>query len=177
MKTVSKNPARSAALLGMLGALAVLLSWIENALPPFPFLPPGGKAGFSNILTMYAAGALGLADALCIVLIKAFFTLATRGVSAFLMSLCGGLLSVLVMAAALKSKSPFGCVGVGIAGAAAHQGAQFCVSLALIGNAAVFYLPFMLIMAVTAGCTTGGILYAILPVLERLTAKIIKTEP
>ena len=169
LKSENKNKTKKLVLLGMLAAVAVVLSSLENLLPPLPFLPPGSKAGFSNIITMYAAGAFGLPGAIGISLIKALFALMTRGAAAFLTSLCGGLLSTLIMALLLMKKSPFGFIGVGVAGSAAHQTGQFLVCSLLIGEAAFVYLPFMLLAGAVTGCVTGALLYLILPALTRLT--------
>ena len=86
-----KKKAEHIALIGLLGALALVLGILENLLPPLPGMPPGAKAGLSNLVTMFAAGAIGLPAALFIAAIKGLFAFLTRGVSAGLMSLCGGL--------------------------------------------------------------------------------------
>ena len=85
------------AVCGLLGALALVLALLEGMLPPLPGLPPGAKPGLSNIATMFAAGSLGLPYALAVALVKGMFAFLTRGVTAGLMSLSGGLLSTLAM--------------------------------------------------------------------------------
>lgn len=77
----------SVALLGLLAALALALSFLEGLLPALPV--PGAKLGLSNIVTMYALTALSLPAALGITAVKAVFAL-LRGGSAFLMSAAGG---------------------------------------------------------------------------------------
>ena len=78
-----------------LSALALALSAAEGFFTPV--LPPGAKAGVSNIVVMYAAASLGLPSALVIALAKATFALLTRGVIAFGMSAAGGVLSALTL--------------------------------------------------------------------------------
>ena len=108
----------SVALLGLLAALALALSFLEGLLPALPV--PGAKLGLSNIVTMYALTALSLPAALGITAVKAVFAL-LRGGSAFLMSAAGGLLSTLVMALCLRLfRGKMGDIGIGIAGAVAH---------------------------------------------------------
>ena len=52
------------ALMGLLFALAMALSFLESLLPALPMLPPGIRLGLSNIVTMYALFALvGVAGA------------------------------------------------------------------------------------------------------------------
>ena len=85
---------RRTALTGILGGLCLALSALEGVLlPDIWFLPPGAKPGLSNIVVMFSARAIGAIPTLFIVLIKAVFALLTRGGTAFLMSLSGGLLS------------------------------------------------------------------------------------
>ena len=47
------------ALMGLLFALAMALSFLESLLPALPMLPPGIRLGLSNIVTMYALFVLG----------------------------------------------------------------------------------------------------------------------
>jgi heptaprenyl diphosphate synthase len=53
------NAARRVAFLGLLFALAVVLSWLEWMIPALPALPPGVKLGLSNIVTMYTLFFIG----------------------------------------------------------------------------------------------------------------------
>ena len=118
-----KKKTERIALIGLLGALALVLGILENLLPPLPGMPPGAKAGLSNLVTMFAAGAIGLPAALFIAAIKGLFAFLTRGVSAGLMSLCGGLLSTLIMGILWK-KTKFTPVFIGVCGAFAARRAM-----------------------------------------------------
>ena len=143
--------------LGLLGACAVTLSLLEGFLPPLPFLPPGAKAGFSNIVTMFTASYFGLAPTLCLCLIKSLFVLITRGVSAFCMSMLGGIASGVVMWLCFRFR--FSLLFTGIAGALAHNTAQLLTAIVLTGTPYLYtYYPFLLIFAVIAGSITGLIL-------------------
>ena len=84
------------ALMGLLAATAMVLSYLESMLPT-AFLPPGAKPGFSNLANMFAAAVLGLPSALTIAVLKACFAGLMRGGTSFFMSLCGGVLSTFVM--------------------------------------------------------------------------------
>ena len=59
------------ALMGILCALALSLSFLENLIPPLPFVPPGAKPGFSNIATMFSLSELGFGYGIVITLCKA----------------------------------------------------------------------------------------------------------
>ena len=74
--------ARQTALLGMLFALSMALSFLESMLTPFLGLMPAMKLGLSNIVVMYAVLFLNRRSALYLVLLKALFALLTSGVTA-----------------------------------------------------------------------------------------------
>lgn len=158
---------RRVAFIGMLGALALVLSALEAMLPPLPMLPPGAKLGLSNIVTMYAAGAVGLVPALCIALLKGLFAGAMSGSVALLMSTAGGLASTLVMWLLLRpKKQPFGTIGLGVASALTHNMAQLGVAALLTTPAVGWYAPWLLLFGVAAGILTGLVLRAVTPFLE-----------
>lgn len=158
---------RKIAVCGLLGALALVLTLLEGMLPPIPGLPPGARPGLSNIVTMIAAGSLGLPYALAIALIKGVFAFLTRGVTAGLMSLSGGLMSTLAMWVVWK-KTRFSLLFTGVCGALAHNAAQLCIAVFLTGRAALFYIPAMLLLSIVCGLCTGLVLRLLLPLLEKL---------
>lgn len=162
--------AQKTALLGMLGAAALALSFLENLIPGLPGLPPGAKPGFSNIAAMAAAARLGFAGALPIMLLKACFAGLTRGAAACFMSLAGGLLSMAMMLLLLRGKrNPFGAAGTGILCAIAHNFGQLLASWALTGTKAIFgYAPLLLLFALLTGIVTGAVYGAVSPSLNRI---------
>lgn len=157
------------ALLGILGAQALALSFMENLIPALPGLPPGAKPGFSNIVTMYTAAELGLGQALVITALKAVFAGITRGPTAFFMSLSGGLLSTLVMyGQMILKKQPFGITGIAVAAAIAHNLGQLIVAMGLTGTPAIInYAPLLLLFAIVTGLITGTVLRIIMPALKK----------
>ena len=90
------NKTHSIALSGLLFALAMALSFIEGTLV-IPGLLPGMKLGLANIVVMYALFFMGPKQALVLDVLKAFFVFLVSGWTAGFLSLCGGLLSLLVM--------------------------------------------------------------------------------
>ena len=167
----------SVALLGVLGAEALALSFLENFIPAIPGLPPGAKPGFSNIVTMFTAGTMGFLPALAITVIKSVFAFVTRGATAGLMSFAGGLLSTVVMVLLLRlEKNPFGIMGVSVASAVAHNAGQLLVACILSGTPALVlgYGPLLLLFAVVTGSVTGVVLKVIMPALEKQSGKFGK---
>jgi heptaprenyl diphosphate synthase len=88
---------REVAWTGMLFALAIALSFLESAITPLLGLMPAMKLGLSNLVVMYALLFLNTRTAAELVLLKALFALLTRGPIAGFLSLCGGVLSFLVL--------------------------------------------------------------------------------
>lgn len=157
-------------LIGILGAQAIVLSFLENLIPAIPGLPPGAKPGFSNIVTMFTADICGFLPAVFVTLIKAIFAGITRGVTAFFMSLAGGMLSTVVMYLLLKMKKcPFGILGISICSAISHNAGQLIVAMIMTGTPrlALGYGPFLLLYAVITGIITGTILKIVMPALEK----------
>ncbi len=164
-----KKSNRKIALLGILGAQALALSFLENLIPPLPGLPPGAKPGFSNIVTMYTAATMGLGEALYITVLKAVFAGLTRGATAFFMSICGGLSSTFVMFWLIKlKKQPFGIAGIAVASAVAHNLGQLLAAMVITGTYSVLgYAPLLFFFAVITGLVTGTVLKVVMPALKK----------
>jgi heptaprenyl diphosphate synthase len=145
---------------------------VENSLPSISFfLPvPGVKLGLSNIAVMYALFFLNRKPAFIIAVLKATFVLITRGPMAGLLSLSGGVLSVLVMTILIfVFKEKISYLILSIFGSITHNIGQFAVvSLIYSGIYLWAYLPILLISGVIAGIATSILLRFILPAFNRL---------
>ena len=165
------SAAKKVAFLGIMGALALSLSFIESLIPPLPGLPPGVKPGFSNVVTMFLASCSGISDAFLITILKSAFAGITRGTTAMLMSAVGGLLSTLAACILLRSsKIKFGYIGIGIICAVCHNIGQLMVACFLSGTWALVtgYGPILMLFAVATGFVTGTTLKLVLPALEKI---------
>ena len=172
------SAARRVAVTGLLGALALALSFLEGLLPPVPVLPPGAKLGLSNIAVLYAVQCLGFWPALGIALVKGVFAGLTRGGLALLMSLSRGFLSTGIVFLLYRLKHPrFGLLGLGISGALAHNLGQLLTASLLTTPAAAWYAPWLIGFGVLFGAVTGIILRVTMPVLNRLLpSSFVDTE-
>ena len=170
--------AKKTALMGILCAQALALSFLENMIPAMPFMPPGAKPGFSNIVTMFATLTMGLPQAMCITVVKAAFAGVTRGFTAFCMSLAGGVLSTLAMWLLLRVKSrPFGLLGVAIVSAVCHNAGQLAMAVVFTGTGAVLgYAPALLIFSLITGAITGTVLRVVMPALEKQSGFFMKQD-
>lgn len=164
------SPAKKAALFGILAALALALSALESLLPPLPI--PGLKLGLSNLATLFALSSLGLPAALAVTAAKALFALLRSG-TACLMSLAGGLFSTLVMAALWRWGRPrFSLIGIGIAGAVAHNTAQLLMAMLLLSSALIYYFPLLLAASLVTGAITGLSFRLLLPQLNKAVHRL-----
>lgn len=153
------------ALSGIMCALGIAISFTESLIPPIVSIP-GAKPGFSNIVIMYAMGSLGFPYALAITVFKALFALITRGLTAFFMSLCGGLFSLLIMLLLFRIKSnKIGYIGIGVLCAVFHNLGQLTVAVVILGKTILAIAPWLLISGVICGMVTGTVFGLTYPVL------------
>ncbi|MBQ8763989.1 MAG: Gx transporter family protein [Clostridia bacterium] len=167
---MKKNIAYKTALSAILCALALSLGFLESLIPPIPLLPPGAKPGLSNIITMFAAGSIGLAQAIMIVVVKGCFAFVTRGFTAGIMSLSGGIFSAVVMYFLLKySGKIFGLIGISVLSALAHNIGQLFAAVFITGTASIaYYAPALAVFGIATGAITGVIFKAVIPALDKL---------
>ena len=160
------------ALLGMLCALSVAISYIEALIPPLVPVP-GVKPGFSNIVTMFATASLGFPYGLAVAVFKATFALITRGVTAFLMSLCGGMLSLLMMWPLFRlTSTSIGYIGIGVLSAVSHNMGQLAVAVVILGKAILYIAPVLMLSGIVCGALTGTIFRYVYPLLHQHTVKL-----
>ena len=173
MKSVSPNTKR-VAFGGLMLALALVLSFIEQQFPVLPFLPPGVKLGLSNIICMYALFSVGLSMALSISVAKALFVFLMRGLTAGALSLGGGLLSLLGMffLNLLFRKSNLSYMFLSISGGVLHNLGQYF--LVVIISAIPFfslYLAALIFFGALMGTLTGLIFSLVYPAMEKINPK------
>ncbi len=166
---MKNSPAKKAALMGVFGAEAIVLGFLESLIPPVVPVP-GVKLGFSNIVTMFCASALGAKYAFGVTLFKAAFALFTRGTTAFFMSLCGGLLSLAAMLVLFRfADKKAGYIGIGIVCAVLHNVGQLAVAAAVFGTSVLSITAPLLAAGAVTGVITGTVLKLTNPVLLRQT--------
>lgn len=164
--------ARRIAYYGIAGTLCILLSVLEGVLVPYiPGLPPGAKPGLSNIVIMLMAATGEGAGLFFPVLLKSLAVLLTRGGSAFLMSLSGGVLSAGLMLILYRLRlKKVGEAGIGVLSACAHNLGQLLVSMFFTGTPAmIWYLPVLLVFGTLTGFCTGIFTAVLLPYVRNLT--------
>lgn len=149
-----KNSKRIA-VVGLLTALAFILSYLESLLPvPVPI--PGIKLGLANLVVLVALYLLGPGEAFALSMVRIILISFTFGSpSTLLFSLAGGLLSFLVMWV-LSRKEDFSIIGVSVAGGIMHNVGQLAVAAAVVKSGSLlYYLPVLLAAGVVTGLAIG----------------------
>lgn len=156
------SPARRAALLGALTALALVAGYIE-VLVPLPVTVPGVKLGLGNVVVLYAILALGPKPAAFLMLAKVVCsTLLFANPQMFVFSLAGGTLSWAVMSLAAKS-GVFSTVAVSVLGGISHNAGQLiAVAAVLSPQVALINAPVLAIAGTICGALIGIVVAALL---------------
>lgn len=164
---------KSMVLTGLLFATAIVLTIVENTFPPIMVGVPGVKLGLSNIAIMYALFFLKKRQAYSVAILKGIFVFLTRGFAAGVLSLTGGILSLIVMTilmAIFKEKISY--LVISIFGAVLHNiGQLLAISLLFTTIYIWAYLPVLVITGVLAGIATSTLLKFILPAFNKLGLK------
>jgi len=170
-KSASSKPssakllARSALFL----AMTLILSYVEHQFGSLPLMPPGVKLGLSNVPVMYSLLFTGLPFALLLAVLKSLFVLLTRGFISGLLSLLGGLFSVLMMALLLRLfKTKISYLTLSVAGAVSHNLGQLVGACFFMGGFLWVYLPILILSGVLMGLLTGFLLKVVLPYLQHI---------
>lgn len=163
----NKQISKKVAYMGAMFSLTLVLSYLEyNLLPPLPI--NGVKLGLSNIVVMYCVFFKGGTCAFSLGFLKSVFVLMTRGAISGVISLFGGLTSILVMSFAYKyEKDKKGYVFVSLLGGVFHNiGQLICASFILKSTVIYYYLPILIISGIIVGFITATIFKILTPYLK-----------
>ena len=159
---------RRVALMGLFFAMSLTFSFLENMVV-IPGLPPGIKLGLSNLVTMYCLFFLGKGSAYGLALLKGLFVFLTRGPVGAFLSLCGGLLSVTVMAIAdFGTKKRLSYTALSILGAVSHNVGQLIAAHFLVNQFLFYYIPVLLLSGLVMGVLTGTMFGYLAPYLKKI---------
>lgn len=166
----SHSAVRYTAVTGLLGALMAAFSYVESAATALLPLPPGVKPGFANIIVMFACTSVGIGCAFTLTLIKSAFAAMISGVTAGIISLAGGIMSM--TATALLIKKAYGkmsFVGISVIGALCHNAGQTVAACLVLGSFYyAAYFPVLAVSAVITGAVTGTVLNCVMKPLKKI---------
>ena len=146
------------ALMGVLTALALGLSYAERFIPLGLIVPlPGVKLGLANIVTVVALYYFGALPALSVAMLRCLLgSFFGGGATVFLFSALGALFSWAAMCFCAR-KGRLSVYGICITGAAFHNMGQITAAVFLTGFSVVYYLPYLLLTSLFTGTLTGFI--------------------
>lgn len=146
---------RKIARMGLLVALAMILSYVESLIPAFVAVP-GVKVGLANIVVIFALYTLGPLEALTVSLLRVILSSFLFGsVLSLLYSLSGALLSLGGMIVMKKLKI-FSTLVVSVTGGVLHNVGQILVAcLVLETDVLLYYLPVLILSGVVTGAVIG----------------------
>lgn len=156
------------ATMAILTALAMALSWMERFIPLELVIPlPGVKLGLANTVTLFALCAIDTPAAFMILVSRCLLgALFSGNVTALAFSLTGGVLSMLSMAAAVRSRH-LSVYGISVIGAAAHNCGQIIVAMLLMHSGYILaYLPYLLLIGTVCGIATATVAAGVIRALK-----------
>lgn len=147
------NKAKKVAYLGLMAALALILSYVEALFPPIYAAVPGIKVGLPNIVIIFMLYRFGLKEAAAVSLVRlAAVALLFGSVMTLAYSLAGAVLSLTLMALC-KRFNIFTTVGVSVVGGVSHNLGQIIVAMIVMETAQIGY--YMAVLAITG--TIAGV--------------------
>ncbi len=146
--------------LGLLTTISLTIFMIESALPGLAPIP-GIKLGLANIVTLFILLRYTVKDAVMVLVIRIILASVFAGqMVSFLYSMCGGILSLGVMAVFNKLLYRKFIFLTSVMGAMAHNLGQIMAAYFVLGMSGIFvYVPFLMISGVVTGLFTGFICY------------------
>jgi heptaprenyl diphosphate synthase len=170
----SKPLIKRIALCGVMTALALVFGYIEH-LVPFPIGIYGIKIGLANLVVVVMLYTINWQSALIINLARIFLSFLLFGsATSLIYSLCGGILSFLVMLLIKSIKKPsFSVVGVSICGAICHNIGQILAAIFLLDELRIgFYLPVLIAVGALTGTLIGLVALPIIkhPIFRKFKA-------
>jgi len=157
--------------LGMLLALALVLSYLETLIPIMVAVP-GVKIGLANIITIFLLYRMNSRSTFLFMSVRVVLSgLLFSGVSGILFSFSGGVFCILIMSL-LKRFSVFSILGVSMAGAIFHNIGQIIIAVFVMENIHIaYYLPVLCVFGTLSGLLTGYLSYNIMKRYNKLISK------
>ena len=146
---------RKIARMGLLTALALILSYVESLIPAFVAVP-GVKMGLANIVVVFALYTLGPGAAAIVSIIRVLLSSLLFGsILSLSYSAAGAVISLLSMIILMKTKI-FGVTSVSVTGGVFHNLGQILVAcLVLETDVLLYYLPVLILSGTITGAVIG----------------------
>lgn len=143
--------------ISLLIAEALVLHIIEGMIP-VPFITPGARLGFANIITVISLYTLSYKDTAVVLFVRILLSVMFGGsISRLMYSLGGAVFSFISMMIAINLfKDKVSIIGISVIGAVFHNVGQLIVASLIVETLGVMlYLPVMTIAAIGTGIFVG----------------------
>ena len=173
---VMKNRIRlkRVALLSVLIALAMVLSYLEALIPPIVAIP-GVKLGLANSITLFALYSLGVADGCAVSVLRVLLSSLLFGNAVGLAYSASGAVLSLLMMILTKRVGIFSSIGVSVVGGVSHNIGQVLCAMAIMETAGLItYLAPLLISGTLAGIAIGAICGLLVKKTQKTVKKYLK---
>lgn len=159
------------AYMGLLTALALILSYVENLISFQPGIP-GVKIGLANLAVLICLYLFGWREAVILTIVKALVSgLLFGNLFMITYSLSGALFSALTMIL-LKKSGLFHVPVVSAAGGVMHNMGQLLVALFIVETySVVYYIPVLILSGLITGIVIGMAASLVLPYIQNILKK------
>jgi heptaprenyl diphosphate synthase len=144
--------------LSMLLSLSVVLNIVENLFPILGGQIPGMKIGIANVVVLFTLYTYGFKDALNLSVLRVFLVgILLTGIFSptFFFSLSGALISIILMYL-FKKFTKLSIIGISIIGAISHSIGQVLMAIIILNtDSVIYYLPWLLLVAIPSGIFIG----------------------
>lgn len=142
--------------LALCACVALILSYIESLLPPLFSAVQGVKMGLANIMIIFALYRYGWRAAGAVSITRIVLSALLFGNAwSLAYSICGGALSLLLMAL-LKKTDRFSYVGVSIVGGISHNAGQVLLAMIALKTREIgFYMIILSFSGIVSGILVG----------------------
>ncbi len=157
-KKTGVSRSKTVALLGMLTALSMILSYIDSQVPLLPSVP-GIRLGLANTVTLFLLYSVSGSAAFLVTVVRVILCGVLFYGNAYHIAygLSGAVAAFSVMIL-LKKSSLFSPCGVSVGGGVIHNTAQLICAVALTNTPQLaYYLPLLLISGAVSGACVGMI--------------------
>lgn len=172
---MKNNTAIKVARGGVLFALMLVLNFLESMLTAVIATPLGVRLGLANTVVLFSILLINKQTAFSLAVVKGAFAFLMRGATAGLLSLCGGLLSFLLMALLLLVYKNTSILFISILGACGHNIGQIIVIYILMGSFSLIYMPVLLLFGILCGALVAVTVKLLLPIGQKTANKLTAT--
>lgn len=159
------------ALYGVYIALALICSYLESFIS-LPFVTPGIKLGFTNIVILIVMYIYGVKASIIVSITRVLLVgiLFGNGFTLFY-SIAGAILAAVSMGIALRS-GYFSEIGISIVGALAHNLGQLFVAVIVLNTFSVaYYFIVLMVSALLTGGVIGVLVNKMLPRIRKIQGR------